>query len=301
MILPEDNSAAPVFRIQDSTASESDYAEIGLENLGPPAQPQPLLRDLVNKAATVAESEDPRKATGEQQQEPKTDEDYGYAEIELRKSPGSGQAVVQEAHGTRESPTSPVLPGVSQPDVPEEEYVYARVEVRAKRDSSQRLPVPACPPETRIEAEGCEKDTSGYAKVKPRTKPASVSTLGDSDDSPRTAGDGVSDDSDDLSDENDVYMEASSQADPGPIPAFPYPLQPDDVEPLAALQEFLSNNRKVCRWSFFDRTVVEDPVGDMKRLLQELHLTSWICVPHTLIGNSVDSMQITALGRKPVD
>lgn len=270
MILPEDNSSAPVPRIQDSTASESDYAEIGFEYQGPPAEPQPLPRVLVNKAATVAESEDPGKAKGQQQD----DEEYGYAEIELRKSPGSGQAVVQEAHGTRESPTSPVLPVVSQPDMPEEEYGYTRVEVRAKRDSSQCLPVPACPPEIRMEAEGCERDTYGYAMVKPRTKPASVSALGDSDDSPRTAGDGTSDDSDDLSGENDVYMDASSQADPGPIPAFPYPLQPDDVEPLAALQEFLSNNRKVCRWSFFDRTVVEDPVGDLKRLLQELRLTS---------------------------
>ena len=144
--------------------------------------------------------------------------------------------------------------------------------MKAKRDLCQRQPVLATPPGIKT-AGSEEEDSYGYTKVNRQTTPPSTDSH-NSRDSLRTAGDGASDDlSDDLSDEDEVYTNALSQADPDPIPPFPHPLGSDDEEPLAALQEFLSNNRKVCRLSFFDRTVVEDPVGDMKRLLQELHLS----------------------------
>lgn len=273
-MLPEDNPEAPQIMVQDNTALESDYAEIGFDGTATPAPTQPLPAGRDRNAATATEYAD-HGETCKQQQDPEVEADYGYAAVEVRKSCSAGQAIVQVAHDTREPvPTTPSAQSATpQPCVPEEEYEYAKVAVRAARVSPQ--PAPACSSLPRTEAEGSEEDSYVYATVMPKIILTPVSSLENAGDSPRAAGDGASDDhSDDPSDEDDVYVNISQAAELSPIPAFPHPLGPDDEEPLAALREFLSNNRKVCRCSFFDQTAVEDPVGDMKRLLHELQLSA---------------------------
>ncbi|XP_025095732.1 uncharacterized protein LOC112564852 isoform X3 [Pomacea canaliculata] len=138
-----------------------------------------------------------------------------------------------------------------------------------------------CKDITRTEADGIEDSSDQYASIgafapNPVNSSGAASDLlititdftSDSDGS-RTPGDGA-DSGDDL-DADDLFKRVSSQ--PRPIPNLPHPLTQEDMAPLKELQEFLSNNRHVCRPSNYDVIVTTDPVVDMKNLLQELSRT----------------------------
>jgi hypothetical protein len=97
-----------------------------------------------------------------------------------------------------------------------------------------------------------DRDQFGYAKPRPRTQSQnSVSS--------------------DAGDEDEEYTDVLSEGGaPVPIPSLPSPLSEEDEQPLADLQEFLSNNRRVCRPSYRDSKTAPDPVGDLKNFLIQL-------------------------------
>lgn len=105
-----------------------------------------------------------------------------------------------------------------------------------------------------------EQDSEGYTKVKRRGESLTPVT------------DVVHEDSeDDYDDDDDNYEDFISEIGaPVSIPEFSSPLTEEDEQPLADLQEFLSNNRKICRPSFKTSSLTEDPIGDLKKLLLSL-------------------------------
>ncbi|KAL8587671.1 hypothetical protein ACOMHN_020889 [Nucella lapillus] len=187
------------------------------------------------------------------------EDDDGYTTVELRKSQGSNQPMPQKSSG----PSSQSAP--DKPVVVEDSDGYAVVQMRKKSLSE----VPPRSSGSAPKTENKDEEPYIYSKVKPKAERGGTSAAGKVQRSGSTSAEGGTPSG--SSDEDDLLI-AAAQRKPDPVPLFPHPLQPDDLQPLAALQEFLSCNQKLCRPSFSERTVTDNPVDDMKRLLKELHL-----------------------------
>lgn len=237
-VLPEDKPTSPCIKLGASRASDSGYCEVEI-------QPAPAK----SKAAATD--------TPVPCQPVQVEDEDGYSRVEFRKSQGSKQPVSQKNSDADQRPSSQS----ARPVVVEDGSGYAVVELR-KKSLSEEPRSSGLTMTTEAESKG--DDSYIYTKVKP--KAARVANSEKLKHSGSMSADGMSEGS---SDEDDLLI-AAAQRKPDPIPSFPHPLQPDDLQPLADLQEFLSCNRKLCRPSFTDRTVTENPVDDMKRLLEEL-------------------------------
>ena len=234
IVLPEDDQPRPYIKTGNSCALDSGYSEVAF-----PAMPKTPTAGKLELRYTDGEDEN------------------GYATVEVCAGSGS---ITEPTHSTSDSvvPAADVQ-NAEEPSSSEENKDYCTVEVRRSR-ISEHLQLTAQRPET----EGSE-DSYPYASVNKSKKQNSD----DVTDNTCTSGDGESEGS---SDEDELLQIIPSQSDLDPIPPFPHPLLPADLAPLEALEDFLSNNRKICRPSFHDKTVAEDPVGDMKRLLEKQHL-----------------------------
>ncbi|XP_076458654.1 uncharacterized protein LOC143292348 isoform X2 [Babylonia areolata] len=266
-VLPEDDPSTPHIQIGASSQTDPGYSEVHF-----PTFPAPS-----NSMETGGGG----------------GQDDGYAEVEFRKSQGTERPVIPPTRKSNgcDLPSAPP-PSTPPPSASVEDAACAPVEMR-KKSVTERTPSitsqSTCGPEadsTDIDlypyakvqrkpasatdiskAESTDVDAYPYAKV--QRKVASPSTdAGRAESCPRMLADGSSDVS---SDEDEALM-AAGQRDPDPIPAFPHPLQPQDLEPLAALREFLAANRKLCRPSLSHNALSLNPVGDLKTLLTQLHL-----------------------------
>ncbi|KAK7111877.1 uncharacterized protein [Littorina saxatilis] len=265
MVSSENTAASPQLNSRESNVSEPGYAEVEFHNA--PASPKtPVLN--TDKSAENAVQAEGRENTATEQEETQPEEEGGYSVVEVvrRNAVPVGQPVLQEVKDARRSANTSSDPPALVPNRNTDEYGYSTVEVNANvaAECTQTQPeLPAVP--LRTEAEGSVEDSYGYATV---NRQPSIPAAEPSEEVPRSAGDGASDDA---SDDDDIYVHLTTSS-PDPIPKFPHPLEATDTQPLAVLQEFLSNNRKVCRRSFLDKTPAEDPVGDMKKMLLELQL-----------------------------
>lgn len=177
---------------------------------------------------------------------------------------------VPSASTTVESPSESAAQGACAEKPVDKNDGYAQVRKR----SVQEEPVPPVSSSTaeRSETEGGE-DEYGYSKVQPRINIEAPEVAGNGQqggsDPDRTPGDGA-DSGEELEEEDELYMNAVSRPDPDPIPELPHPLSQTDTAPLKGVLEFLSNNRQVCRRSYYDARLSGDPVANMKKLLEEL-------------------------------
>lgn len=223
-------------QMRQSTTSESAYAEIGFHNLpvNPKKIPSPfaLNMDSASLGHLQAVSEQTPQAAVAGRDED-LKEDCRYAQV--------GEKSIQ----ADQLKVTPKINTESSDAGGEDSYGYATVQPRSTR-------IVTAPPLTAsTTGNGLEGDT----------------------DRPRTPGDGAESNDDDDNDEVDeLYMDAISHRDPGPIPQLPHPLTLNDVEPLKTVQEFLTQNRQICRRSYYSSKLTEDPVASIKKLLKEISL-----------------------------
>lgn len=227
-------------QMRQSTTSESAYAEIGFHNL--PVDPKKILSpvalnmDSASLRHLQAVSEQtPQAAVAGRDEDLK--EDCGYTQI------GEKSIQADQFEGT------PKVNTESSDAGGEDSYGYATVQPRSTRILT---PMPAPPLTASTTGSFLEGDT----------------------DRPRTPGDGAesNDDDDDDEEVEELYMDAISHRDPGPIPQLPHPLTSNDEEPLKTMHEFLKQNKQICRRSYYSSKLTEDPVASMKKLLKEISL-----------------------------